>query len=79
MMVPPVTPWNGMSLIVNETVPPHGYVITDARGNILSGGNIKTGQQWVNRRGEPAYIYGTEPVVRELLMSPDKPTAEAIH
>ena len=68
---PRLSRWHGMALIVDETVPPGGYVITDARGIVLSGGNIETGETWLRRNGSPSRIYVTEPVARELIETED--------
>ncbi len=65
--VPSRSKWNGLLLIVNETVPDGGYVVTDAEGDILAGGNIHTGKSWRRKQGEAACIYATELVVRELI------------
>ena len=64
---PRISRWHGMALIVDQKVPPGGYVITDARGRVLSGGNIQTGKSWLHMGGDPSRIYASEPVARELI------------
>jgi len=59
--------WHGLALVVNDTVPADGYVVTDAKNNILSGGNIRTGKSWLHREGEAAIVYAPKPVVQELI------------
>ena len=65
--IPAVTRWHGLSLVVNETVPPGGYVVTDKKGVILAGGNVTTGKMWKHQHGDAACIHASGPVVRELI------------
>ncbi len=67
LQVPCRSTWHGLLLIVNETVPAGGYVVTDAEGDVLAGGNVHTGKSWLRKHGEAACIYAPEPVARELI------------
>ncbi len=78
--VPNRSRWCGLLLIVNETVPVGGCVITDAEGDILAGGNVHTGMSWLRKQGDAAYIHASEPVVRELIRTEhDVDTTKRLH
>ena len=68
MNIPAITSWYGMKVIVNDTVPDGGYVITDADGEILSGGDLDSSTCWLKRFGNPAFVYANENVAHRLIM-----------
>ena len=68
MHIPAVSPWYNLTMIVNDTVPDNGYVITDHDGNILSGGDVDLLTAWIKRQGNPAFIYANEKVAEMLIM-----------
>jgi hypothetical protein len=64
-------PFHGMQLVQDERVPANNYVITDAKGRVLSGGDIEKGLQWKadgrTYRGDAARIHAPEAVCKRLL------------
>ncbi len=63
-----ITSWYGMKVIVNDTVPDGGYIITDADGFILSGGDLNSATCWLKHFGKPAFVYANENVAHRLIM-----------
>lgn len=68
MDIPTVSPWNGMKIIVRDTVPDGSFVITDADGDVLSGGHVDSLTGWVRQHGKPAFIYANEACAFRLIM-----------
>lgn len=80
MAVPPVAQWKGLALVVDERVGADCYVITDARGSVIAGGNVRTGQQFLcKQRGEAARVYAPENLAQKLLLEADNVTGELVH
>lgn len=65
--------WRGnLVLVTNDILPKDNYVITDDRGNVLSGGDIKVGLSWKAepnpKAGKPARVHAPEALVKQLLL-----------
>lgn len=68
MNIPAITPWYGMTMIVNNTIPGGGYLITGHDGEILSGGDIDLMTEWIRKHVQPTFIYANEAVAERLIM-----------
>jgi len=64
--------FHGMKLFEDDRVQPNEYVLTDDRGIIIAGGNLKEGTQWRAKRrgprGEATRIRANAVVVKQLLL-----------
>ena len=68
MNIPAISPWYSLIMVVSETIPASGYVITDHNGEILSGGDIDLLTAWIKQQGRPTFIYVNEDVAERLIM-----------
>ena len=68
MNIAAITPWYGMTMVVNATVPDGGFVMVNGDGEVLSGGNVDTMTVWRRAWGDPVFVYASEAVAEKLIM-----------